>query len=104
VIIVTTACGRSRAEVRSRLEACGAEILVAPDPTLSSALGCLGARDISYLLLEGGAAIHRAAWDEGVADFVRLYVTPHVLGAAGLRFLDGRPFSSTGLFERRVEP
>jgi len=104
VIIVTTACEQARAEARRHLEARGVEILVAPDLTLSSALGCLGARDISSLLLEGGAAIHRAAWDEGVADFVRLYVTPQVLGPAGLRFLDGRPFSSTGLFERRVEP
>jgi diaminohydroxyphosphoribosylaminopyrimidine deaminase/5-amino-6-(5-phosphoribosylamino)uracil reductase len=104
VIIVTTAPDQARAEARNQLEARGVEILVAPDPTLSSALGCLGARDISYLLLEGGAAIHRTAWDEGVADFVRLYVTPHRLGAAGLRFLDGRPFSSTGLFETRVEP
>ena len=95
----------ARAEVReSGLEARGAEILVAPDTTrLSSALGCLGARDISYLLLEGGAAIHRAAWDEGVADFIRHYVTPHVLGAGGLRFLDGRQFSATGLFETHIE-
>ena len=45
-----------------------------------------------------------AAWDEGLADFVRLYVTPHVIGSGGLRFLDGRPFSSADLFDPRIEP
>jgi diaminohydroxyphosphoribosylaminopyrimidine deaminase/5-amino-6-(5-phosphoribosylamino)uracil reductase len=65
---------------------------------------CLGERDVGSLLLEGGAAIHQAAWDEGVADFVRLYVTPHEIGPAGVKFLNGRPFSSSGLHEARTEP
>lgn len=104
VIIVTTEAGAARGDARSRLEAAGAEILIAPDPTLGSALGRLGARGVSSLLLEGGAGLYQAAWDEGLADFVRLYVTPHRLGPHGLRFLDGRPFSSAGLFESRIEP
>ena len=104
VIIVTTAVAASRADVRRDLEARGADIVVAPDSTLRAALGRLGERNICSLLLEGGAAIHQAAWDEGLADFVRLYVTPHTVGPAGLRFLNGRPFSSAGLFEARVEP
>ena len=103
VIIVTTASGASSAMARSRLQAAGAEILVAPDSTLRAALICLGQRGISSLLLEGGAAVHQAAWDEGVVDLVRLYVTPHTLGPGGLRFLNGRPFSSTELFDVRVE-
>jgi diaminohydroxyphosphoribosylaminopyrimidine deaminase / 5-amino-6-(5-phosphoribosylamino)uracil reductase len=104
VIIVTTALAASRADVRGLLEARGVDIVVAPDSTLRAALGCLGERHICSLLLEGGAAIHQAAWDEGLADFVRLYVTPHTLGSSGLRFLNGRPFSSAGLFDARVEP
>ena len=29
-------------------------------------------RQVGSLLLEGGAALHRAAWDERLVDFVRL--------------------------------
>ena len=104
VIIVTTAAGAARASLRSRLEAAGADIDIAPDSTLRAALTCLGQRVIGSLLLEGGGSLHKAAWDEGLADFVRLYVTPHVVGPGGLRFLDGRPFSSAGLHEPRIEP
>jgi diaminohydroxyphosphoribosylaminopyrimidine deaminase/5-amino-6-(5-phosphoribosylamino)uracil reductase len=103
VIIVSTA-GAAHAQARARLEAAGAAVELAPDGSLRSALGCLGERGVSSLLLEGGGALHLAAWDEGVADFVRLYVTPHRLGSQGLPFLAGRPFSSAGLFESRIEP
>jgi diaminohydroxyphosphoribosylaminopyrimidine deaminase/5-amino-6-(5-phosphoribosylamino)uracil reductase len=104
VIIVTTSEAGSRTDARRRLEERGAVIDVAADRTLGSALERLGARQIGSLLLEGGASLHQAAFDEGVADFVRLYVTPHVLGPAGVRFLDGRPFSSAELTDRLVEP
>jgi diaminohydroxyphosphoribosylaminopyrimidine deaminase/5-amino-6-(5-phosphoribosylamino)uracil reductase len=104
VIIVTTAAGAARTDARSRLEAAGAEILIAPDGTLRAALVCLGQRVIGSLLLEGGAGLHGAAWDEGLADFVRLYVTPHIVGSGGLRFLDGRLFSAKDLFDPRIEP
>jgi diaminohydroxyphosphoribosylaminopyrimidine deaminase/5-amino-6-(5-phosphoribosylamino)uracil reductase len=104
VIIVTTAQGAARAELRGALERNGAEIEVAPDETLRSALECLGARQIGSLVLEGGAELHRAAWTEGVADFVQLYVTPHVIGPGGVPFLDARTFSTAALVHRRVEP
>ena len=103
VIIVTTAPSYQRA-ARSALEAQGARVAVAPDSSLRAALQCLGERDISSLLLEGGAALQCAAWQEDVVDFVRLYVTPHVLGAGGVPFLDGCRFSTTTLAERRVVP
>jgi diaminohydroxyphosphoribosylaminopyrimidine deaminase/5-amino-6-(5-phosphoribosylamino)uracil reductase len=90
--------------VRTPLEERGAEIDIAAAGTLRAALDRLGRREVSSLLLEGGAAVHQAAWDEGLVDFVRLYVTPHAIGPAGVRFLDGRPFSTTTLVERRVEP
>jgi diaminohydroxyphosphoribosylaminopyrimidine deaminase/5-amino-6-(5-phosphoribosylamino)uracil reductase len=104
VIIVTTASSSHRPEVRRALEARGAELAVAADGTMRAALECLGERGLSSLLLEGGAAVHTAAWQEGVVDFVRLYVTPHVLGAGGLPFLGGCRFATTALAERRVVP
>ena len=81
-----------------------AEIEVARDGSFGAALERLAARQIGSLLLEGGAALHIAAWDEGLVDYVRLYVTPHIIGPGGLRLLDGRTFSTTALVEQRVAP
>jgi diaminohydroxyphosphoribosylaminopyrimidine deaminase / 5-amino-6-(5-phosphoribosylamino)uracil reductase len=103
VIIMTTADAARRADLRRPLEDRGAEIEVAGDATCKAALERLGSRSIESLLLEGGAALHAAAWDEGLVDFVRMYTTPHVLGAEGVLFLNGRPFSSDDLLERHVE-
>ena len=80
VIIVTTAQATARAGLRNALEARGADIEVARDDTFHAALERLGARRIGSLLLEGGATLHRAAWDEGLVDFVRLYVAPRAVG------------------------
>ncbi len=104
VIIVTSPEGAGKTEARRALEQCQADILVVPDGSMRSALTCLGERQIASLLLEGGARLHEAAWMEGQVDSVRLYVTPHVLGRSGVRFLNGRAFSSAGLIDRRVQP
>ena len=104
VIIVTDGAAAARAEVRKPLEDRGAEIEVARDGTFGAALERLSARQVGSLLLEGGAAVHASAWDEGLVDYVRLYVTPQVLGPDGLRLLDGRRFSSAALVEQCVVP
>lgn len=103
VIIVTTEEGASQAARRRSLEDRCAEIEVARDGSFGGALRLLARRDITSLLLEGGAALHGAAWDEGLVDYVRLYVTPHAIGPSGVPLLGGRPFSSALLVERRVE-
>jgi diaminohydroxyphosphoribosylaminopyrimidine deaminase/5-amino-6-(5-phosphoribosylamino)uracil reductase len=103
VIIVTEAEAATSA-LRRRLEEQGAEIEVARDGSFGAALERLAARQIGSLLLEGGAELHASAWDAGLVDYVRLYITPQMIGPGGLRFLSGRPFSSTALLERRVEP
>src|SRR3954471_4024022 len=103
VMIVTSPEAAARADSREPLEARGAEIVVTRGG-LHAALADLGERGGASLLLEGGAALQQAAWHEQVVDFVRLYVTPHLLGADGVRFLDGDPFSFAELVERRVEP
>jgi len=104
VMIMTTPSGAGRRELRNQLERRGAEIVVAGEPTLAAALALLGTRQVASLLLEGGAAVHQAAWDEDLVDYVHLYVTPHVIGPGGLRFLDARRFSSAALMDRHVEP
>ncbi len=102
VIIVTTAAGAARAD-RARLVDRGAQIAVARDPTFRAALEALAAREVGSLLLEGGATLHQAAWDEGLVDFVSLYVAPTVLGPQGVRFLSGRQFATGDLIDARVE-
>ena len=104
VIIVTTAAGAAQTGVRRSLEDRGAEIEVASGQTLRAALEALAPREIGLLLLEGGAAMHQAAWDEGLVDVVRLYVTPTAIGPDGVRFLDGRRFATSDLIDRHVEP
>lgn len=101
VIIISTA--EAPAAARRALEAAGAEVLPT-DGTFRGALTLLARRSIGSLLLEGGAALHSAAWDEGLVDFVRLYVSPKVLGVAEDRvgLLPNRPFWAA-LSERRVE-
>ena len=101
VIIVTTAA--APADDIRRLQERGAQIEVAEDGSFRSALDRLGEREILSLLLEGGAAMHAAAWDERLVDFVRLYVTPIALGSGAVPFLGGRVFSTRALVERRVE-
>lgn len=103
VMIVTTADGVADATRRDALVSAGAELVVA-DGSVRGGLHALGARGISSLLLEGGAALHDAAWREGVIDYVRVYVTPHVLGVQGVPFLNGRPLSALGTVEPRIEP
>lgn len=103
VIILTSASGAAREAARHSLEQLGAEILVS-DGSLHSALQRLGGRGVSSLLIEGGAELHNAAWDAGVVDYVRLYVTPHTFGTEGVRFLPSRRVSWMELPEHRVMP
>lgn len=106
VIIVTSVdhlTGRDSA--RHELERRGARVLVTRTGTLRDALGRLAADwQVGSILLEGGAAIYAAAWEEGVVDVVRLYVTPHVVGAGGVPFLPAGSLWSGALQRRRVEP
>jgi diaminohydroxyphosphoribosylaminopyrimidine deaminase/5-amino-6-(5-phosphoribosylamino)uracil reductase len=102
VMILTVVEAADRAVLRTPLEARGATI-VTTDGTVRDGLRVLGDRSITSLLLEGGAAVHQAAWTEQVVDYVRLYVTPRSLGPGGLKFLNGSQFSPSDLIEQHVE-
>jgi diaminohydroxyphosphoribosylaminopyrimidine deaminase / 5-amino-6-(5-phosphoribosylamino)uracil reductase len=104
VIIVTSARAAAQGARRSALEARGAHVEVARDDSFQAALDRIADYGVGSVLLEGGAVVHGAAWDEGLVDYVRLYITPRVLGADGVPLLGGRPFSSADLDERRVVP
>ena len=64
---------------------------MAGNPRLRHALVLLASRGISSLIVEGGAALHRAFWDAGLVDRVQIYMTPHRLGAQGVEWLATLP-------------
>lgn len=102
VIIVA---GQDAPEDRARaLRERGAAVEVIHGSTFKDALLRLGERRVLSLLLEGGALIHRAAWEEHVVDFVRLYMTPQTLGADAVAFMAGAPLATATLVNRHVEP
>ncbi len=103
VMIMTSVESAQDDALRKPLEARGASVEAVRDTTLRSALNRLADHQVESLLLEGGAGVHAAAWDEDVVDFVRLYVTTRTIGSGGVPFLDGRPFRAADLVERRVE-
>ena len=104
VIIVTSAqARRDRGVSAAALERAGATVTRVEEPGIAAAVRHLASFGIQSLLIEGGAAVHCAAWDEGVVDYVQLYVAPQTLGASGVPLLDGRSFSPAALLESRVE-
>jgi diaminohydroxyphosphoribosylaminopyrimidine deaminase/5-amino-6-(5-phosphoribosylamino)uracil reductase len=105
VLIMTVGDGdAAHRERRAALERAGATVVTFGAPDLGSALRQLLAADIRSLVIEGGAAMHAAAWDAGVVDSVHMYVGPMVLGPAGIPFLEGASFSLTGLDNLTVTP
>ena len=104
VIILTSPDARERHIERARaLEGAGATLMTVEGANLAAAVRALGRHGIQSLLIEGGAAIHQAAWDEGIVDYVQLYVAAVALGSRGPAFLEGRAFAPASLFEQRVQ-
>lgn len=103
VIIMSTerACAGAPDRVDA-LRAAGALILAPPADDIRTALRALEDSGLTSLLLEGGAAVHRAALDAGVVDEVHLYITPAPLGAAGVEWLGEGRLAWEGLTHRRA--
>jgi diaminohydroxyphosphoribosylaminopyrimidine deaminase / 5-amino-6-(5-phosphoribosylamino)uracil reductase len=103
IIIVTTAAGIGRQpEHAHSLEVAGATLVAGTGDLAADVRGLLS-WDISTLLLEGGGAIHAAAWTAGVVDRVHVIVAPTVLGDRGVKFFDGLPVPLSQLIPVRVE-
>jgi diaminohydroxyphosphoribosylaminopyrimidine deaminase / 5-amino-6-(5-phosphoribosylamino)uracil reductase len=88
VIVVTQASALDREAAAARtLEAAGATLLPARGGMMD-ALALLVPLGVQSVLVEGGPTLHAALWRSGAADAVRLVVTPRVLGAAGVPWLN----------------
>jgi diaminohydroxyphosphoribosylaminopyrimidine deaminase/5-amino-6-(5-phosphoribosylamino)uracil reductase len=89
---VVVVCGADSARCAPRqaaaLEAAGARLLVPERDDLPSALRALFAIGVTSIVVEGGAALHRAALDSDMVDAAHVYITPRRLGPGGLRWLD----------------
>lgn len=89
-------CPQHAAELRSA----GAEVEACED--LADAVRRLGRRLVTSLLIEGGGALHQAAWDAGIVDYVQVYIAPRFIGQPGVPFLPERSLSLAALADGRV--
>ena len=103
VIILTTAAAiGGHPERVQALKAAGATLIEGAGD-LRTDLRALVAFEISTLLLEGGAAMHAAAWRAGVIDRLHVIVAPTALGEGGVKFFDGIEVPLSELIPVRVE-
>jgi diaminohydroxyphosphoribosylaminopyrimidine deaminase/5-amino-6-(5-phosphoribosylamino)uracil reductase len=81
IVVVTTRAAVDAQAGRARaLAGRGLTILARADAALAPAIADLLGHGVTSLLLEGGPALHAAAWTAGVVDRVRCYVSPVALG------------------------
>jgi diaminohydroxyphosphoribosylaminopyrimidine deaminase/5-amino-6-(5-phosphoribosylamino)uracil reductase len=103
VVIFTSADAARRSPERvAALVSAGAAVHALESPTLSAMIQGLMRYDVTSLLLEGGAAIHRAAAREGLIDAVAAFITPHRLGADGVEWLGAADLPWPALAAPRV--
>jgi len=103
IVLTSMEAMRDSGTAVDSLRAAGASVLPVERDDCRSGFELLGSLGVQSVVLEGGAALHAAAWDAGVVDAVQLYVAPVSIGADGVPLLDGRAFVSTSLLERRVD-
>jgi diaminohydroxyphosphoribosylaminopyrimidine deaminase/5-amino-6-(5-phosphoribosylamino)uracil reductase len=104
VIILTSRQARAeRASARDALERAGATVLSPEQNGLRAAMRALSTFDVQSVLVEGGASVHAAFWDEGIVDYVQLFVAPAALGPSGVRLFEGHHVALSSLIEPRIE-
>jgi diaminohydroxyphosphoribosylaminopyrimidine deaminase/5-amino-6-(5-phosphoribosylamino)uracil reductase len=105
VLVVTTreACAADPARVEA-LRARGLTVLPGEGDVFGPRFSDLLGYGVTSLLLEGGAAVHAAAWTAGVVDRVRCYVTPTTIGPGGVRWEMPPSFGLAALGPTRAEP
>ena len=82
----------------------GVTLLPRDDGALAPAVTALLGYGVTSLLLEGGPALHAAAWTAGVVDRVRCYVSPVALGPSRVPWTMPPSFGLIALGPTRAEP
>lgn len=103
VIILTTAAAAARQPDKAAALTRAGATLIEGSGTLREDLRALVPFDVSALLLEGGAEMHRAAWQAGVIDRVHVVVAPTAIGEGGVKFFDGVDVPMSQLIPVAVE-
>ena len=103
VIILTTAAAAARQPDKAAALTRAGATLIEGSGTLREDLRALVPFDVSALLLEGGAEMHRAAWQAGVIDRVHVVVAPTAIGEGGVKFFDGVEVPMSQLIPVAVE-
>jgi len=105
--LVVVAGPRATTESRTALENAGTEVIVASGKgpaRIESALDELGRRQITSLMLEGGATLAGAFLDAGEVDQLEVFVAPVVIGGADARpVFGGRGAEAIGDAVRALE-
>jgi diaminohydroxyphosphoribosylaminopyrimidine deaminase/5-amino-6-(5-phosphoribosylamino)uracil reductase len=83
-LVATTAA--SEEGWRKSLETQGTEVVVLPEDelgrvSLPALLACLGKKEISSLLVEGGETIHASFFKEGLVNKIQVYLAPAIISS-----------------------
>jgi diaminohydroxyphosphoribosylaminopyrimidine deaminase/5-amino-6-(5-phosphoribosylamino)uracil reductase len=103
IILTSSEALNGRLAERSALERVGATIVAPEQVGMRAAMRALSAFDIQSILVEGGASVHAAVWDERVVDYVQLFVAPAALGPEGVRLFEGYDRALSSLIEPKIE-
>lgn len=104
IIIGFTGDGGSSSEKRKELVRAGGTVELLPSAAgLQGALRLLADRGVQSMIVEGGPTLHCSFWNASLVDRVQMYVTPHVLGDAGVPWLSpSSMLNESALAERSV--
>ena len=88
-------------EAVEQLSKAGARVIT-PAGDIGSAIAALRDFEVTSVVLEGGATLHAAALQAAIVDVVNAYITPHVLGASGQKWVAAGSVSLGQLQDRRA--
>ncbi len=103
VIMITTPEAVDRHPERAEKLAGAGATLVQGSGRVRDDIRLLLPFNVSTLLLEGGAAMHAAAWQADVIDRVHVVVAPTTLGDGGVKLFDGVELPMSRLVPIRTE-
>jgi diaminohydroxyphosphoribosylaminopyrimidine deaminase/5-amino-6-(5-phosphoribosylamino)uracil reductase len=104
LVVTTRAAVAAQADRARALTGRGVTIVARDDAALGPAIADLLGHGVTSLLLEGGPALHAAAWTAGVVDRVRCYVSPVELGEGRVPWAMPPSFGLIALGPTRAEP